>query len=186
MPSTVLALDLATTTGWAWGEVGGTARFGAIRLGPPGADRGTRGSAMLVWLSDFFKIERPDLVVVEAPLAPAVMRRIGATNDTALMLLGLPMVVETVCHLRGVKPPKLVKVQDVREAFLGKRTFRDEHNPLTGKRVKSRAIAKSATMEMCRRLGYGVSSDDEADAIALWHYGCSLLNPRQAALMGEG
>jgi hypothetical protein len=39
------------------------------------------------------------------------------------------------------------------------------------------AIAKAATIDRCRELGWNVNNDNEADACALWDYQIACLRP---------
>ncbi|TAI66204.1 hypothetical protein CWO89_09540 [Bradyrhizobium sp. Leo170] len=59
------------------------------------------------------------------------------------------------------------RVSDVRAHFLGTN------------RIK-RKEAKVLTIDACHRLGWAPADDNAADALALWHYQASLLEPRLA------
>ena len=67
----ILALDLGSNTGWAVSAPEGSRpRWGSIRLGGDGATPGERYAALARWLNDFIKVNRPRLLVYEAPLPP--------------------------------------------------------------------------------------------------------------------
>ena len=178
----VLALDLATTLGWASGPVGGKPVSGKLRLGDKNATRAEKFAHLMRFLNDRLKVERPRLVVIEEVLNPRVLLRVGATLDTAKTLYGLPAVAEAVLRIRGVPRIEFVNVQNVRAHFVGQRRFKDETDPETGKKIKSRDNAKAAVINACRLRGWAVESHDEADAIATWSYGCMLLDKRLAAI----
>ncbi|GGC90599.1 hypothetical protein [Chelatococcus reniformis] len=177
----VLALDLATASGWAIGPVGSRPRCGSLPLGERGAPRRERAAELTKWLAAMLKLEAPRLIVIEQPLQPAVLVKIGGSLDTALLLYGLAVVAESVAHLRGVRDVRMADVQDVRQHFTGHRTFKATVHPLTGKKITARANGKSAVINMCRMRGWDVADDDQADAMATWSYGCALIDRRAAA-----
>ncbi len=177
----ILALDLASSTGWACGIAGGKPVSGTLPLAKS-APHGERGAALLRWLNDFLKLERVTIAIIEKPLAPRVLVKIGATEATARLLYGLPFLAETVLSMRGVADIRYVAVQDIRDHFVGQRTFRDDRDPLTGKKITSRKVGKAAVRRMCEMMGWKAETDDQADALAAWSYGQSLVNPRLAVL----
>lgn len=178
----VLALDLATTLGWASGRVGGKPVSGVLRLGDKNASRREKLLHLARFLNDRLKIEKPRLVVIEEALEPSVLAKIGATLATTKLAYGLPAAAEMVLAARGVHDVRFVNVQDVRAHFVGRRTFKDTTDPITGRKTKSRDNAKAAVINACRLRGWTVESHDEADAIATWSYGCMLLDKRLAAI----
>ena len=46
--------------------------------------------------------------------------------------------------------------------------------------IAKRVIAKELTMRQCRAMGWEVEDDNEADALAVWHFMCSILEPKLA------
>lgn len=173
----VLALDLASTSGWAYGPVRSKPMSGVIPLGDKGATHGERGAKLLRWLNDFLKLNAVRLAVIEKPLAPQVLVKIGATDSTVELLYGLPFVAKTVLSMRGVWEVKYVHVQDVRAHFTGQRTFAESFDPIRKRKVSSRENGKAAVKNICAMRGWPVQSDDEADAIATWSYGTEMLSP---------
>lgn len=162
MTGEILALDLASTVGWARGAPGGKVVSGSVRLAPAGASTAEKSAAMIRWLTPQLKI-RPRLLVIEAPMAPSQMA--GKTNaKTARVLLGLPFVVEGVAYLSGVHSIREANVQDVRKHFIGRRTVPNGQ-------------AKSVVIAECRRRGYEPADDNEADALALWSYAAAIIAP---------
>jgi hypothetical protein len=154
-PPLILALDLATMTGFAVGRVGEKPRFGTWRLktSEDEHDRATRNLGCQ--LRDVFSFQLPDKLVYEAPMASSVMARMGNSNNAAGdLLLMLAGAVGGVCGPYGVRMGK-GNVQTVRKFFLGK--ARPE-NP------------KRAVIVRCRELGFNVTDDNAADALALWHW----------------
>ena len=158
----VLALDLATITGWAYGPPGKPPEFGHLRFGKPGTTRPVIYRAFRQWLEDKWNIrdEQPDLIVYECPAIPSFMH--GDTNvETTKLLFGLAEHLEEWSY--NVVELREATVSQVRCHFIG--------------RNHKAKIAKPMTVEKCRALGWAVETDDEADACALWDYQMSFLRP---------
>jgi crossover junction endodeoxyribonuclease RuvC len=171
----IMALDLASTSGWAVGEPGSTPAHGSHRFASAGASHESIFAAAIKWTSDQITHYAPSLIVWEAPLATSMKR--GTTNvNTTTLLYGLPAVVGAVAYLRGVYDVRKADTKSVRMHFLGE-------NP-------KRARAKPLLMHQCRVMGWEVEDDNEADALATWHYMCSLIEPKLALrptpLFGRG
>jgi len=157
---TILALDLATTTGFAWGVPGKRPRFGTIRFA--GRERAHTHRLFRQWLETNWNVrdEQPDLVVYESPAAPLLM--MGRTNiSTIKFLIGLCEHLEEWCYEKFEL--REASVQQVRAHFIGGN-------------FKS-AIAKQMTIDRCLQLGWKVSNDNEADACALWDYQVCCIRP---------
>jgi hypothetical protein len=164
--ATVLALDIATRTGWCLGAVGAKLpTFGSVRFASQGASHAALFADALSWASSNFKEWKPDRVVFEAPL-PGSFRRGRTTANVAAILNGLPAIMQGVAHLRGIYDVRSASAKDVRVFFLG-------HNP-------KRDIAKKATVHRCKLLGWQVEDDNAGDACALWLYSCSFIAPGEA------
>jgi hypothetical protein len=162
----VLALDLATTTGWAFGAPGSIPRFGHLRFTALGSPRAETYRAFRNWLKKLWQSPntRPDLIVYESPAVPSIMA--GKTNiNTIKLLTGLAEHLEEWCHHKVEL--REATVSSVRVHFIGQN-------------MKS-ALAKEATIRQCHTLGWEVETHDEADACALWDFQCAYLNPRLAA-----
>jgi hypothetical protein len=162
----VLALDIATVTGWAFGSPGEAPAFGSIRFGKPGGSRAAAYRAFSKWLDEKWNVrdDQPDLIVYESPAVPSIMS--GRTNiDTIRLLVGLAEYLEGWSYDRFEL--REASVSQVRAHFLGRN-------------MKS-AIAKPMTMQRCLELGWEVTNTDEADACALWDYQCRFLRPDLAS-----
>ncbi len=159
---TVLALDLASVTGWAFGEPGDRPKYGSQRFASAGASHEAVFFAAARWMSNACDDLAPDVVVWEAPLATIFKR--GSTNTaTTTLLYGLPAVMGMTAYAHDVFDIRKADTRDVRLHFIGS-------NP---KRVK----AKPMVMQQCHTMGWPVTDDNQADALATWHYMCSLLEP---------
>jgi hypothetical protein len=161
----ILALDLATNTGWAFGILGSVQpTFGSVRFGQAESSRTARFANCLEWTSAFLKRQdETGLVVFEAPLHFGLRRgNSNAGNDE--LAYGLAAIVRAVARLRGVHDVREARTIDVRRFFLGV-------NP-------KRKDAKRQTIECCHALGLEVEDDNQADAVATWFYQCAQLQPQ--------
>src|SRR5258708_16411204 len=97
----ILALDLASVSGWAVGEPGGEPAHGSIRFASVGASHETIFAKAIIWTEEMIDKHNPGLVVWESPMPPQARR--GASNiNTTTILFGLPAVIGGVCYLRGI------------------------------------------------------------------------------------
>lgn len=163
----ILALDVATTTGWARGPLCGQPAAGSVCFGAYDAsDNAIFGNA-LRWLSELLAPEpRPDLVILEAMLPPEAMK--GHTSRAVRdRLAGLHGVLRAAAYLRGIYRIEAASVAAVRHHFIGEPTLK-------------RDAAKRATILKCRKLGWACANDNEGDAIALWSFACGQLDPETA------
>jgi hypothetical protein len=108
---TVLALDLASQTGFAIGAVGGRPISGTVRFASAGASHEAIFADALGWMSDMCKGYEPTTIVWEAPL-PTSFSRGNSNVKTTTLLYGLPAVVGAAAYLRGI--------YDVRKAHQGR------------------------------------------------------------------
>jgi hypothetical protein len=168
MPFTgnVLALDVATRTGWAYGAPGTVPRSGSLRFAREGASMAAVFVGCRRWLLDFLAVNpETKLVVFEAPAVPSIMA--GHTSINAIRtLIGLTAIIEECLYGRGLDVRE-ARVSEVRSHFLGSNRFK-------------RDAAKRATVDLCRSLGWSVVDENAADACALWSYQCSFLDPKTA------
>jgi hypothetical protein len=161
----ILALDLATNTGWAMGRLGDRIpAFGSIRFGRArDCSHEARFAHAIEWTSDFLKRNKIDVLTFEEPLHFGLRRGASrAGNDE--VAFGLAAIVQGVAHLRAVYDIRAEPTIDVRRFFLG-------DNP-------KRAQAKRETVGRCRAFGIAVENDNEADAVALWHFQCAQIRPQ--------
>lgn len=163
----ILALDVATTCGWARGEVGSIPDSGSVRFGG-NQDSGDKiFRAGLDWIEGMLtSLEVPDLLIVEAMLPPDAMKG-QTTRWVRDRLAGLHGIMRGVASKRGVGEIAQASVGAVRHHFIG-------HPQLP------RQQAKRETMAQCKRLGWPVEDDNAADACALFSYACAIINPASA------
>ena len=153
----ILALDISSScTGVAEGRGGEAPRLYGVRFAGPHDDYADIFARSLRWTAERLAVDRFDAVFVEAPRSPGLH---GDTNaDTTFKLIGLWATISSVVIYAGVKC-RSVSVNDVRGAFIGARN-------------RPGAVAKAQVIQMCRRLGWSPSDDNEGDAAALWWFGC--------------
>lgn len=165
----ILALDIATTTGFARGRSDAAKpTCGSTRFGSANASNNAVFGACLRWIAQILKPEpRPDLLIVEAMLPPGA--RVGTTSrDVRDRLAGLHGCIRGVAHLHGVHRIEQATVGDVREHFIQDRGLK-------------RDPAKRAVLERGRALGWISDRDlDAADALALWSFARSGIDPQRA------
>ena len=128
----ILALDLASVTGWAIGEPGGTPSHGSHRFASSGASHEAIFAAAFRWTDNMIAECYPgeSLIVWEAPLATSFKHGNSNTNTTTL-LYGLPAIVGACAYLRGIFDIRKAETRLVRQHFIG-------CNP---KRARAKALA---------------------------------------------
>jgi len=190
MTGGILALDVATTTGWAYGLPGARPQWGHFRAGKPGTPSGAIAAAFRTWLDDRCEEWQPRAVVFESPYVPEVTpRRVRTTQGRAVWTMpgGQPPInintlrrLITLCGLVEMTAAerRLVCREEAPNVIC--RHFTG-HGSWGG-----RAAKKAATIKMCQVYGWATSDDNEADALALWVYAEAALAPRHAARRGAG
>lgn len=151
---TIVALDLATTTGCAELDDAPDARprFYSVRFASPGDEHTATFARARRWIDGRLSVGDVKSLYVEAPLRMGAMA--GQTNaDTVLRLNGLWAVISAAAGVWRVKY-RDVNVQEARRVFLGSGTLR-------------RDDAKSRAMQMARAIGWEPNTLDEADAAAV-------------------
>jgi len=162
----ILALDIATVTGWARGTPEGDPTCGSIRFASKGASHGAIFCGAFDWFRDFTESSPPDVLVIE-DLLP-FRAKMGETHaDTARLLAGLHAIIRLVAFKRSIFKVNAVPVSDVRHHFIGGNYKRDQ--------------AKGWTVQKCKSLGWLERADeDAADACALWSYWAGRVVPETA------
>jgi len=160
----ILALDLATVTGWAKGAPGETPSCGVVKFGDADSSSDAVFANCIKWWSEFLKPEpRPVKIMLEAMLPPGAKK--GETNRaTRDRLAGLHGIIRGIAHLRGVFDVGQVNVLKVRQHFLG----------------NAHKSSKHLVWEKCRLLGWPVEDLNASDAAAVWSYACGIVSPQTA------
>jgi hypothetical protein len=159
----ILALDLATRTGWAVGRPSDKPKSGSVKFGNSDSSTGARCRAYHQWLGDMIAVHGIELVVMEKPQPPSF--HVGATTlATMRYLIGMVEHTEEFCYDRVEL--REASVSDIRNHFIG-------GNP-RGKDGKAQVQSK------CTQLGWQWDDDNAADALAAWQYMSSILVPKLA------
>jgi Holliday junction resolvasome RuvABC endonuclease subunit len=164
----VLALDLATQSGWALGRPGDDRpQSGTVRLAGKGASQDAIFGGALRWLIPFTKDYEFDQLVIEQAVRKQQWK---SSTDADDITRGLIAIARGVVFERGIYRPTFAPVNSVRQFFLGDgRLERDE--------------AKHRTMQRCAALGWDVADDNEADALAIWAWRCAIIDPTAGIAM---
>jgi hypothetical protein len=160
----ILALDLSKrSTGWAvWTGASERPQYGHWQLGSEFTSDGQTYAKLHQNLSELRMLARFDALYYEQPLNQAALT--GHTNvDTLRVLTGLAAHAESFGYALGLRIVKSVNIASWRKDFIGSQ-----------KRGTKRQTLKDVTIERCRQLGFNPRRDDEADAIGILDYACSL------------
>ena len=171
MKTCVVALDLATTTGWAWHRVGMPRPFfGAMKLPGGPHEVGKPADALERFLRDLFLTLRP-----EGPPTHYFFEAQhidGQINiDTVYRLIALGGIVEKFAFQTGAKVYK-VHISEWRKHFIGrgagfKRDGAGRYLP--GEDPKELAIQK------CAQYGWHTDVADAAEACGILDFSLSLI-----------
>lgn len=160
MVANVLFLDIATKTGYCFGEPGQLPRHGVINFGGKGKQDGEIFAAFHLWLNDRMTVDGSGLLAFEAPILGGGR----ATPATARRLMGLAAIAEMTASERGVRCVE-EHLATIKKSFTG-----------SGRADEHAVIAK------CRQLGLEPHDDNAADAIAGWFHTNRKFFPK---IMGE-
>jgi hypothetical protein len=165
-PGGVLALDLSRVVGWCYGRLDDVnPTFGRWILPSQGGEGG-RYSALEKELGDAMEAWGPGQVILEAPL-----------SFQALIGVSTAKVMQQQYTLRGIAymlawqfstPIQEIDSYSVRSDVLGRGRF-------APKTVKAEVVA------YCRRRGWAVHDDNEADACLTWVWLVDRLRHRRPA-----
>lgn len=148
----ILAFDLATNTGVAFGPAGAKVpELRSYKLAP-GATQGARFLEAFIMTRRLIKESGCQVIVVEKALAAGG----GGAAARVELAMGIRACVLAAAYHEQI-PVKEYAVTTIRKHFIGK-----GNTP--------RAEAKRATIKRCQMLGWDPQNDNEADAAALWDY----------------
>lgn len=170
----VLALDLATATGWAVGSPhGGRVSHGVIRMPKTGEDIGRFLAHFRDWLGPAIEELAPEEIVYEMPILPTT-----TSLQTVRKLNGLCGQAEVTARDYKVLCTE-ANLDDIRNHFIGMARAPKEIGRGLSKEKKRevrRRWMKDRTITECHMRGFKVAGDDDADALALLSYRLTLLN----------
>jgi len=172
----ILALDIATRTGVCEGRADAPPRFYTKTFAESGDEHEEAFERGLRWIAERLQVDRPDVIVVEAPVNPAAFMgrvdeetgRLGLSSNpaTTIRLMGLWAVMAAAAKVKGIRY-KRYNVQSARKTFIGA-------GNLKGAEAKRRAF------EMCRLLGWSPNNRDESDAGCIFYSAASEFAPHHA------
>jgi len=149
MTLNILALDIATKTGWA-SRINGVIQSGVMDMNRL-EEMGAKGWAFSKWICD--KLDGIDMLVIERPFG-------GRNGNVAYYLGGLAFTAHAIAAGHGVKrtevPPKTIK------KFV----------------TDNGAASKADIIDVVRRWGFNPADDNEADSLALLTYAIENLEDR--------
>lgn len=154
----LLALDLATATGWAAWAPGKPVAYGTRHFAP-GADLGPLLHQFEWWLADKMNELKVDHVVHEAAILPP-----GSGISSRMKLFTLIGVAHLVAWRQGVTVDSYA-VSQWRSHFIGKLP-REKGETKPHYRLR----LKQATVDACQLRGWAPRDDNAADALGLLDY----------------
>ena len=169
-----LALDPATTTGWACGDFGSKPRSGVIRL-PVSSDPKDVGPRFN-WLEGAVRNLIGGNAVECLIIEDIYLSTQKFSQPKDVLLKGYRAAIVMAADKQGLN------FRNIIWAFPGewRKSFGTSTVPREVRESKDqsarRKYLKMATYERCRELGWEPKSTDESDAMGLWFYGETLLS----------
>jgi hypothetical protein len=160
--SGLLALDVATVSGWAYGAPGERPLYGRYRAGKPPHEGGQILAAFRGWLNWRLAEWRPEWIVFEAPYVPHPRSPIPVDINVVRRLFAMCGIVEMTAHEHGIRCRE-EQSNVICKFFTGNGSW------------GGRANKKAATQKMAAVYGFPGVSEDEADALALFVYAEAVL-----------
>lgn len=158
----ILALDVASVTGVAEGEPGGTPTLSTVRFAQPNDGPFEAFGRATKWAAR--RVSREPQIMAAYIEAPAIMKWGKTNHRTTEMLRGLRACVAGVMRARDI-PVHDASIRAVRACFIG-------NGNLPG------VTAKAESMRIAKLLGWNPKNLDEADAAGIWFWASSLYDNR--------
>lgn len=161
----ILAIDCASTLGWAVGDSAGSPESGFIKLGGETADRDGRFSGAIQWMNKMMREHQPDRVSIEAPF----LNQEQTSMSQLELSYGLQGCLLGVARLNRCFRVKQINVNSVQSFFIAQPPIQKGE-----KRPKLEAGQKKLMIrKRCIELGWTSEEEtnlDQTDALALWAY----------------
>ena len=166
----ILALDLATKTGFAMGEAGTIPQSCSVVLKRPGEGPEIACFNLVAFLRDRFVFARPELAVLEDFLNPVAQ----PSADAAILSLMLHGAAQGFLRSHGVRV-ETVAAATWRKHWLGvtSATPRSKGPKTAKQRADARAAIKALSVKRARLLGYlpaDSRDDDRAEACGIFDF----------------
>ncbi|MEM1149059.1 MAG: hypothetical protein AAGI03_00670 [Pseudomonadota bacterium] len=158
----ILALDIASSTGWAFGLPGTRPITGTISVD---GSLGDRMRYLCGHLHNLIADLEPEIIIFEEPWLSAGK----GSAKTMRGLICLAGVAEMVAANQKVQIVETT-ADTWRKHFVGVTTA---PRAVKGKATR-RAWIKAIVAQRCAALGWSFSNDDESDACGIWDFACSL------------
>lgn len=159
----ILALDLASNAGFAYGEPGTVPRLWSVDFQREGDLHDFYGN-LTAYIATLVRDNPIALFAIEEPIAPSAAG--GRTNhDTTMKTIGGYGIVIGIIKCKKI-PYQPVRVDTWRKHFTGKGRVTDKTLSAAGRRK----LAKSMVRQRCRLLGWKADDDDAADAGGIWDW----------------
>jgi hypothetical protein len=164
----ILGLDQSANCGFALGLPGSTPRWGVFYVPNYGEHEGRTFWAVEKWLVDFIKTEGITHVFWEAVYIPEQRR-----GDTRF--LNLHSTYKLICYANAVQAACVDEDRGVNiyDACVKPNVWRKHFLGSGGLR---REAAKIAAVKQCANRGWYVDSQDAAEAVGIWDYGCTVVD----------
>jgi hypothetical protein len=162
-PGGILALDLSSSVGWAYGNPDDRVPLCGVWVLPTG-DLGRLLASFENELEDAIIFHRPALIMCEAPLPPT--HRSNAS--TWRHQLGLAALAESTAYRHDIRFREQA-CSTIRLSVLGTARFPN-------------GDPKDAVLAYCRTMGWTVPDHNAGDACVVWQYTrCNMPTPRRVA-----
>lgn len=170
--ASVLALDIATRTGFAFWKPGELRPLSGVKQMPEtGEDVGRMLDVYWGWLDCLLGKHWPDVVCLEAPIVGS--DRVKVVNEKIVRTKRANIWTEVKLH-------SMCGVTEVLCLRAGAKYYRAHHSSVlahfVGNGRLGRAKGKAAVLERCQRLGWEAIDDNAADALAVLDYSLHKLN----------
>lgn len=160
----VIALDLATSTGWCCGNKGEIPKHGVENFSidkSKGERKGKRFLNFHIWFRSLIKREKPDFVYFEAV-------KFHTSLDNGRVYGGLLSQVQLICEAEGIEYLEF-DVNQIKKFARGIGCKMEKDKFIYEETEKGIKKSKCLTIATARQLGFKPICDDDADAICLWH-----------------
>lgn len=174
----ILALDLASRFGWAFGAAGekpisGSRYFTRTGAAPKGGpvSNGAKFWHAMRFIAGVIEEYGPTDIICEQPIAPSSKQ--GQTSSAAFeTLYGLPAAIRGMAYGLGVYNWEYATPSTIRKHFIGNGGMKGEE-------------AKPIVFRKCVALGWILPTDqdishDRSDALAIWSWAEAKLAPKLA------
>lgn len=167
----VLAFDLATQTGIAWGTAGETPQATSVDIGK-GLPESKRFANLIDAVSLHIETYKPAVVAYEAPVGG---------KEASAYLIGLSACLRGAAALYGYDA-ECVMIGTYRRHFLGKHYIARDFPSLS--KAKAKTAIKQMVMDRCKMLGWKPDDFDQADAMAIHDFVCAKHRAHQSVPAG--